>query len=161
MGSAKAVVSAGGVAFEVNHPGGVCWGAGTNLQVTPDIRPATTCRSSSSTARSEETRSPDTDATVVTTDASPGTTLTVVGHIGPDVNPAFIEQRIINPDLVDTPVAKRDIRAVPGPLTPAASGGYSSGMEVDTVAHTSRPRTSSTTRPSRRSPPTPISASGR
>jgi hypothetical protein len=29
MGSAKAVVSGGDVAFEVNHPGGVCWGNNT------------------------------------------------------------------------------------------------------------------------------------
>ena len=39
MGSAKAVVSGGDVAFEVNHPGGVCWGNDTSLKVTPDIRP--------------------------------------------------------------------------------------------------------------------------
>jgi hypothetical protein len=53
-----------------------------------------------------------------------GSTLTVEGHIGADVNPDFIEQRIINPDLVDTAVGKRDIRAVPGPLT-RREGGYS------------------------------------
>ena len=39
IGSAKAVVAEGDVAFEVNHPGGYCWGAGTDLQVTPDIQP--------------------------------------------------------------------------------------------------------------------------
>ena len=39
IGSAQGVVSGGDVAFEVNHPGGVCWGNGTELQVTPDIRP--------------------------------------------------------------------------------------------------------------------------
>src|SRR5215212_7002828 len=38
IGSAEAVVAEGDVAFEVNHPGGACWGAGTNLQVTPDIK---------------------------------------------------------------------------------------------------------------------------
>ena len=38
MGSAKGVVSGTDVAFEVNHPGGVCWGAGTSLNVTPDIQ---------------------------------------------------------------------------------------------------------------------------
>jgi hypothetical protein len=26
--------------FRSRHPGGVCWGAGTGLQVTPDILPA-------------------------------------------------------------------------------------------------------------------------
>src|SRR6185436_21093101 len=39
IGSAKAVVAEGDVAFEVNHPGGYCWGAGTDLAVTPDILP--------------------------------------------------------------------------------------------------------------------------
>ena len=38
IGSAKGVVEEGDVAFEVNHPGGYCWGAGTGLNVTPDIR---------------------------------------------------------------------------------------------------------------------------
>ena len=39
IGSAQGKVEAGDVAFEVNHPGGYCWGAGTGLNVTPDIRP--------------------------------------------------------------------------------------------------------------------------
>ena len=39
VGSAQGVVSGGDVAFEVNHPGGVCWGNGTGLKVTPDILP--------------------------------------------------------------------------------------------------------------------------
>ena len=26
------------VAFEINHPGGVCWGDGTGVEVTPDIQ---------------------------------------------------------------------------------------------------------------------------
>ena len=38
VGSAQGVVAEGDVAFEVNHPGGVCWGNGTNLKVTPDIQ---------------------------------------------------------------------------------------------------------------------------
>ena len=39
IGSAKGIVEEGDVAFEINHPGGYCWGAGTGLNVTPDIRP--------------------------------------------------------------------------------------------------------------------------
>ena len=42
-----------------------------------------------------------------------------------------MEQRIINPDLVDTDVGRRDIRAIPGPLTPAPKGGYSSSLEFE------------------------------
>ena len=37
IGSARGTVDGTGF-LEVNHPGGVCWGAGTNLQVTPDIQ---------------------------------------------------------------------------------------------------------------------------
>ena len=44
VGSAEGVVSGTDVAFEINHPGGYCWGAGTGLNVTPDIQsPATRC----------------------------------------------------------------------------------------------------------------------
>jgi hypothetical protein len=39
VGSAQGVVAEGDVAFEINHPGGYCWGAGTNLNITPDIQP--------------------------------------------------------------------------------------------------------------------------
>ena len=38
VGSAKATIAEGDPAIEVNHPGGACWGAGTDLNVTPDIR---------------------------------------------------------------------------------------------------------------------------
>jgi hypothetical protein len=58
----------------------------------------------------------------------------VKGFVGPGVNPAQMEQRIINPDMVDTDIGKRDIRAVPDPsgvLIPAAKGGYSSMLQFD------------------------------
>ena len=38
VGSAIGEVSGGDVAFEINHPGGYCWGDGTGLNVTPDIQ---------------------------------------------------------------------------------------------------------------------------
>ena len=50
------------------------------------------------------------------------------------VNPDFLEQRIINPDLVPI-IGKRDVRALPGPVVPAAKGGYSSGMSFPTPGH--------------------------
>ena len=53
----------------------------------------------------------------------------MTGHIGASVIPAQTEQRIVNPALRDTAVAKRDIRAVPGGLVRAAKGGYSSNLE--------------------------------
>ena len=64
-----------------------------------------------------------------------------------------MEQRIVNPDGFRTNLGKRDIRAVPGPLTPAPKAGtssYSSMLEIPTPT-TFTPPTSSATRPSRRS----------
>ncbi len=141
IGSTKALVDGGGIAFEVNHPGGVCWGAGTSLQVTPDIRPGdvVSIKFLDGTPASEATVVADTtvgDAFVTQDAIVNGTTLTVLGHIGPSVNPDFIEQRIVNPDLVDTPIARRSISAIPGPLTPDPRGTYSSGLTVDTNAST-------------------------
>jgi Chitobiase/beta-hexosaminidase C-terminal domain/Fibronectin type III domain len=129
IGSAKGVVEAGDVAFEINHPGGYCWGNGTDLQVTPDIRPGDKATISFNGIEAGDTT---VSSAMVTGDATvDGNTLTVKGTIGPDVNPAQIEQRIINADLVDTEIGRRDIRAVPGPLTPAPKGGYSSALAVD------------------------------
>jgi len=49
--------------------------------------------------------------------------VTVEGHIDADLDKTHVEQRIVEPDLVDTFVGKRDVRAAPGPLTPSAKGG--------------------------------------
>jgi len=128
VGSATAVVSGGDVAFEVNHPGGVCWGNGTALNVTPDIVPGDKVTMSFGGVADSDTTVADAFATakgVVT-----GNTLTVTGHIGATVDPAQTEQRIVNPDLLATAVARRDILAVPGPLTPSVNGTYSSSLEL-------------------------------
>jgi hypothetical protein len=127
VGSATGVVSGGDVAFEVNHPGGVCWGNGTALKVTPDILPGDVVSISFAGAVAGDTTVQDvyvTEKSVVT-----GSTLTVTGHIGAGVNPDFTEQRIVNPDLLATVVARRDIMAIPGPLTPSKNGSYSSSLE--------------------------------
>ena len=129
MGSAKAVVSGTDVAFEVNHPGGICWGAGTSLDVTPDIKAGDIVKVTFPDGSHDETTT--SSATVTKDMVQNGTTITVEGSIGSDVNPDFIEQRIINPDLVAL-VGKRDIRALPGPIVPAARGGYSSGLTFPT-----------------------------
>ncbi|TFD62127.1 hypothetical protein E3T39_03760 [Cryobacterium suzukii] len=129
IGSAQAVVQAGDVAFEINHPGGVCWGAGTGLQVTPDILPADTV-----SVKFGATAAGDTlvqDVFVTGRAVRSGTTVTVTGHIGATVNRAQVEQRIIEPALVPTTVQRRDVRAVPGPMTPAPKGGYRSSLEFD------------------------------
>jgi hypothetical protein len=133
IGSAKGVVAEGDVAFEINHPGGYCWGNGTNLNVTPDIRPGDKVSISFNGIDAGDTTAAN---TFVTADSVLGTgannnTLTVKGFVGPGVNTAQMEQRIINPDLVDTEIGKRDIRAIPGPLTPAPKGGYSSALTFE------------------------------
>ena len=129
MGSAKGVVSGTDVAFEVNHPGGICWGAGTALDVTPDIKAGDIVKITFPDGSHDETTT--SSATVTKNMVQDGTTITVEGSIGSEVNPDFIEQRIINPDLVAL-VGKRDIRALPGPIVPAARGGYSSGIAFPT-----------------------------
>ncbi|CAH0196654.1 hypothetical protein SRABI83_01801 [Arthrobacter sp. Bi83] len=129
IGSAKGVVSGGDVAFEVNHPGGYCWGAGTGLNVTPDIQPGDTVSLKFGATAAGDTRVLD---TYVTADSIlSGSTVTVKGHVGTGVNRAQMEQRIIEPALTATTIARRDIRAVPGLLTAAPKGGYSSSLEFD------------------------------
>ncbi len=126
IGSAQSRVAEGDVAFEINHPGGVCWGAGTGLDVTPDIRPGDKVTIKFDGDNYGDTTVQD---TFVTQDAElNGSTVTVTGYVGASVNRAQMEQRIINPDLTDTAIGRRDVRAVPGPLTPSDKGGYSSAL---------------------------------
>jgi hypothetical protein len=131
VGSATAVVLAGDIAFEVNHPGGVCWGNGTALQVTPDIIPGDVVSVRFGASPAGDTRVQD--AFVTTGSVLTGSTVVVTGHIGAGVPQANTEQRIIEPALVDTALGKRDVRAIPGPLTPAPTGGYSSALEFPTA----------------------------
>lgn len=127
IGSAQGVVAEGDVAFEVNHPGGYCWGAGTGLNVTPDIQPGDVASIRFGNTPAGDTRVQD---AFVSADAvQNGTTVTVTGHIGPGVNRDNVEQRIVEPALTGTSIGRRDIRALPGPLTPAPRGGYRSGLE--------------------------------
>ena len=129
VGSTKAVVSGTDVAFEINHPGGVCWGAGTALDVTPDIVAGDVVSITFPDGSSDDTTV--STATVSKDMTQSGTTVTVEGTVGTDVNKAQMEQRIVNPDLVPV-IGRRDVRAVPGPLVPARTGGYSSGLAFPT-----------------------------
>lgn len=126
IGSAQAVVAEGDVAFEINHPGGYCWGAGTGLAVTPDIRPGDVASIRFGAMPAGDTRVQD--AFVAGDPVLNGTTVTVTGRIGAGVDRGNVEQRIVEPALTDTAVARRDVRALPGPLTPAPRGGYRSGL---------------------------------
>src|SRR3954452_15956190 len=97
MGSAKAVVSGEDVAFEINHPGGVCWGNDTTLKVTPDIQPGDVATISFPDRTSKDVAVRGAHASDA---VQSGLTVTVSGHIDPVINKDFVEQRIINPDLV-------------------------------------------------------------
>ncbi len=127
VGSAQSVVAAGDVAFEINHPGGVCWGAGTGLKVTPDIQPGDSVSIKFGGTESGTTTVQDTY--VNASSVRDGNTVTVKGHVADEVNRDQMEQRIIEPALKDTTVGRRDVRALPGPMTPAPKGGYSSSLE--------------------------------
>jgi hypothetical protein len=135
IGSAKGIVEEGDVAFEINHPGGYCWGAGTGLNVTPDIRQGDKVNISFNGIDAGDTIAGNAyvtgDSQLVANALGVKDTLVVRGYAGPGVNQAQMEQRIIQPDLVDTEIGKRDIRAVPGPLTPAPKGGYSSSLTFE------------------------------
>ncbi|HEY0470007.1 MAG TPA: fibronectin type III domain-containing protein [Kribbella sp.] len=126
--ASAASIAAGNPAIEVNHPGGICWGAGGGLQVTPDLRAGDVVSLSFAGVAVADTTT--LDAAVTGGTLTGPTTLVVQGRLGPAVDPAFIEQRIVEPALRTTEIARRDIRAVPGPLTVAPRGGYSSGLQV-------------------------------
>lgn len=128
VGAAQSVVAAGDVAFEINHPGGVCWGAGTGPNVTPDILPGDIVSMKFGGTSAGETKVQDTYVTESST--LQGNTVTVKGYVGSSVNTAQMEQRVIEPALDDTSIGRRDVRALPGPLTPSDKGGYSSGLEI-------------------------------
>lgn len=125
VGSATGVVSGDIVAFEVNHPGGLCWGDGTNLKVTPDIQAGDLVTIKSGALLLG-------DMTIsngyITSYGLLGTTLTITGFVASTVVASNIEVRIVNPLLLGTTVAKRQVNAAFGPLT--QNVGFSSGLEV-------------------------------
>ncbi|APX01915.1 hypothetical protein BWQ92_09500 [Arthrobacter sp. QXT-31] len=134
VGSAQSEVAAGDVAFEINHPGGVCWGAGTGLNVTPDILPGDVVSIKFGGTSAGETKVQDTYVTGSST--RNGNTVTVKGYVGNGVNQAQMEQRIIEPALNDTSIGRRDVRALPGPVVASDKGGYSSGMTIEGTTFT-------------------------
>ena len=135
-GASNVTIGAGDVPFEINHPGGVCWGVGAGTpKVTPDIQPGdlVAVHFADGTTVADVTTQ---DAFATNVAYNNTDTVTVTGRVAGLADPAFIEQRTVNPGLTATAVGRRNIRAIPGPLVADLSGAYQSGMTVDTVAHT-------------------------
>ncbi len=127
VGSAVGTVAKGDVAFEINHPGGYCWGAGGGPAVTPDI-----VKGDKVTIKFADGTTGDTTVSTGTATQHAtlsGSTVTVTGTYGADVIPGQVEARIVNPDLT-AEIGRRDVRAVAGGLARAPKGGYSSSLEL-------------------------------
>ncbi len=125
IGSATGVVSGGDVAFEINHPGALCWGDGGGLQVTPDIQAFDTVtikRGDMIVARTTAQ-----NGFIISTNRVDNT-VTATGFVDETIPTANIEVGIVNPDFRTTTVARRDARAIVGDL--AANVGYTSNIVV-------------------------------
>ena len=125
VGSAIGTVSGNIDAFEINHPGALCWGDGTTLKVTPNIQGGDIITiKSGALLLGDMTMSNG----YITSYSLTSTTLVITGFVASTVIPGNIEVRVVNPLLLGTPVQKRQINAVTGPLTPDV--GFSSGLEI-------------------------------
>lgn len=125
IGSAVGVVSGDVVAFEVNHPGGICWGDGTTLKITPDIQHGdeVTVKSGALILGGMTIQNG-----YISNYNLVGNTLRITGFVASTVITNNIEVRIVNTLLLGTSVQKRQVNAVPGPLTQET--GYQSGIVI-------------------------------
>lgn len=136
QGEAVGTVSGTDIAFEVNHPGGYCWGAGSTLQATPDIRRGSIAADGIVTPgdsiilRQGATIISQTVVQngIVTGRQITDNTIVITGEVFGLVDPLAIEARIVAPTLRGTPVAKRDVRAIPGGFL--VNPGYSANLEI-------------------------------
>ncbi|WP_088288784.1 fibronectin type III domain-containing protein [Kineosporia sp. A_224] len=133
-GSAEGVLTGGSPSIEINHPGGYCWGTGTGApNVTPDIQAGDKVSVYVGNELLGDTTTIAANigafgGPAIEIDALDPTVLRLRGHIGAGVNLAQLEQRIVEPALTGTEIARRDVRATPGPLTLDARGQYSSSL---------------------------------
>lgn len=131
VGSTVGIVSGGIIAFQINHPNGICWGDGTKLMVTPNIQKGDIVIVKDGTQALAQTQVLDgyiIDSKIVNND------VIVSGYIGSSVPPNNIEVRIVSPLLVNTAVRRRDVRALVGPFVNAV--GYTSIVVVSGTTFT-------------------------
>lgn len=111
VAEAAATAAAGDPSAEVNHPGGACWTGST-----PDLRPGDVVQVLTDDAPGLEKG----DATTVLGVRAEAASIdgdrvvvhgTAMGADGVRLPLDLLEQRIINPDLVETSVGRRDVRA--------------------------------------------------
>ncbi len=122
MGEAVGTVSGSDIAFEVNHPGGYCWGDGSTLKVTPDIQRGSISATGvvtpgdTLTLRSGTTIVAQTAVQngIITGKSILNNVITVTGEVFGLADPTFIQARIVNPAMIDTAVGKRQVNAIPG-----------------------------------------------
>jgi hypothetical protein len=112
-----------GVAFEINHPGGACWGQGApaGLNVTPDI----TGNDRVELTINGQVYDMPVAPIKVATESISGNTVTVTSDVPATIPLDRLEARIIQPDLKDTAVARRDARAV---ADGTGDDGYTSSL---------------------------------
>ena len=128
VGEALGTVSGTDIAFEVNHPGGYCWGDGSTIKVTPDIQ------SGDSLVLHNPSNNQVVAQTIVQNGIITGKTIdrniiTITGTVSGLTDPTAIEARIVAPALTETAVARRDVRAVPGGI--ATNPSYNSNLVIN------------------------------
>lgn len=126
-GSAIGTVSGADIAFEVNHPGALCWGDGTNLKVTPNIKINDKIEIKHNNLLLAEMLIKN--GYIINKNIN-NNIITINGYLDNNVNLNNIELRIVNPDLKNTIIGRRDVRATYGNIIPVG-GGYMSGISVN------------------------------
>jgi Chitobiase/beta-hexosaminidase C-terminal domain len=119
--------------IEVNHPGGVCWSGTTPNIIAGDKIVIAEAGDPADTGDAVTVSNVTADAAVKETDAlgDPTGRVIVTGRAlnadGSPMDLGLVEQRVVNPDLKDTAVGKRDVRAVVGEglsADPSVAGGF-------------------------------------
>ena len=139
VGSAVGTVDSSGF-LEVNHPGGVCWGAGTSLKVTPDIQAGDEVKVDFSDGTWDGSKVVDVEATGVVIDEG-SNSLTINGRYGPGVDmpgtdlvadPGKFGIEIVNPDMRNGSAIGE--RAIGWPVDEAPTGHTVEGSVTGTDA---------------------------
>ena len=119
--------------IEVNHPGGVCWSGTTPNIIAGDKVVIAEADAPADTGDAVTVSDVTADAAIKETDAlgNPTDRVVIKGRAlnadGSPMDLSLVEQRVVNPDLKDTAVGKRDVRAVVGEglsADPSVPGGF-------------------------------------